>query len=660
MKTSNHIFGISAVLAILLGAGSSGLGAAATNAGMLQFSAAQYRVGEASRVARITIVRRGGSAGEIAATVSTTEGSAQAGVDYTEVVANLVFGPGIKSRVVDIPLLDDFLNDPNETVNLRLSTTDASWLGPTNSAVLTIVDNDPAGVVQFSAASYSVSETATVARIVVQRLSGTASNVAVTLATREVSATAWQDYSEVITHLLFGRNQTTRVVEIPLHDDSATEGGESFQVELSSPLGGVRLGKTSTAMVNLTDNEPAFYFSRTAYSVSEAGKRAIVTVLRSGPLTNIASVECVIGGDAAALRSAGVTPRTNLLTFGRRVAAQTVSVPVINNTLDDGDRTVTVTLQNPTNAELGTVREAFVTIVDNDAGGLVSLGATNYNATSISGKVTVYVRRTGGSASEAGFTLSTSDDTAVAGVDYLAVSTNIAFRAGELARAVSIPLTWDYARDVRKQFRVNLTAFSGGTQPGLRTNATVTIGLPMFVDATGGSEIMVIAFGTGFLRQFYIPRQGEWNERSGRTATDFRHVVQLGGGGGAGFPTYLSIQAMKTAAEVKILHGSVDAQTDALVLSFPVVGPGLVSFGDAGGFTQYSAISQEQSLISGGDTRQITAAWQNDLAGRVVVDSYQTNSVGLPKLVGGRFDIFSWSPELNRRLRLYGYFRVRP
>ena len=113
-------------------------------AGVLQFSAASYTLGESSSTPTITVTRTGGSSGAVTATFTTSNGSAVAGADYTPVNATVFFADGdAVSRVVGVPIIQDLINESDKTVNLRLSQPGGcAALGAQVTAVLTIRDDD--------------------------------------------------------------------------------------------------------------------------------------------------------------------------------------------------------------------------------------------------------------------------------------------------------------------------------------------------------------------------------------------------------------------------------------------------------------------------------------------------------------------------------------
>jgi subtilisin family serine protease len=111
--------------------------------GTLGFSAAAYSVSEGKGVAKITVKRSGGKASGVTVDYATSDGSAAAGSDYTAVSGTLVFGAGQTSGSFTIPINNDAVDEATKTVQLTLSNpTGGATLGPINSAILNILDND--------------------------------------------------------------------------------------------------------------------------------------------------------------------------------------------------------------------------------------------------------------------------------------------------------------------------------------------------------------------------------------------------------------------------------------------------------------------------------------------------------------------------------------
>jgi hypothetical protein len=133
----------------------------AAQSGTLQFSAANYTAAEtAGGSAVITVTRTGNSAGTVTVQYATSDGTAQAGTDYTAVSGTLMFGPGDTSKTFTVPVLNDGLADGNQTVNLTLSgPTGSVTLGGQSTAVLTLAELPTSSVAPLPAAVNSASFT---------------------------------------------------------------------------------------------------------------------------------------------------------------------------------------------------------------------------------------------------------------------------------------------------------------------------------------------------------------------------------------------------------------------------------------------------------------------------------------------------------------------
>nr|NCQ71945.1 hypothetical protein [Microcystis aeruginosa W13-16] len=153
--------------------------------GILSFSQPTYSVNEnGTAIQQVTVTRTNGSDGEVSVILTPSDGSAIAGDDYTNTPITVTFANGQTSKTVTIPINNDTIYEPTETVNLTISNpTGGATLGTQQTATLTIIDNDAVpGVIQFSNATYSVNENGTpVTAVTLTRSNGSDGTVSVTL-----------------------------------------------------------------------------------------------------------------------------------------------------------------------------------------------------------------------------------------------------------------------------------------------------------------------------------------------------------------------------------------------------------------------------------------------------------------------------------------------
>jgi hypothetical protein len=109
--------------------------------GVLRFATPTYTAIENSNLATITVNRTGGAFGAASVTVSTANGTAIAGADYTATTTTLNFADGVMSQTFSIPVLNDAAVEGNETVILNFSNYNGCGM-PGPAGLLTITDDD--------------------------------------------------------------------------------------------------------------------------------------------------------------------------------------------------------------------------------------------------------------------------------------------------------------------------------------------------------------------------------------------------------------------------------------------------------------------------------------------------------------------------------------
>jgi hypothetical protein len=442
----------------------------------LQFSAANSSVSESAGTATITVTRTGSTAEAVTVDYATSNGTATAGSDYSATNGTLNFNGGESSKTFAVTISNDTRDETDETVNLTLSNpTGGAVLGAQKTSVLTIIDDDTGGTLQFNAATYSVNETGGSATITVTRTGGIASNVTVAYATSNGSATADSDYTANSGTLTFNAGDTSKTFSVVIANDSSAEGNETVNLTLSNPTGGATLGAISAAVLTIVDDEMAINFSAANFTVAESTKSATITVSRSGPTTTAVTVDYATSNGTANAGS-DYTGVSGTLTFAAGQASRTFTIPIINDTLDENSETVNLSLSNPTGgAQLGTQNTAVLTITDDDTGGTLQFSAAAYSASETKTPVTITVKRTGGSASGVTVDYTTSNGTAIAGVDYTATSGTLTFGSGQTSRTFTVPIINDTIDDGNRTVLLALSNPTGGASLGALNGATLTV-----------------------------------------------------------------------------------------------------------------------------------------------------------------------------------------
>ena len=335
-----------------------------------EFQSADFSTEEGT-VATITVVRTGSTDEAGSVMYATSNGTAQAGTDYTTASGTLDFGVGVASRTFQVATTENTNDEADKTVNLALSdpTGDGAVLGAQDTAVLTITDDDGPGVFMFGQTTYQVSESGVNAIVSVVRTLGSTGSVSVKCDTvGGGTATAGTDYTVTSQTLTFPAGDTQENCVVPILDDANVEGDETVNLALNTATGGATVGEPDTATLTIEDDDSGdvVEFDSADFTVEEDGNLATITVVRTGTLAGTVTVSYATQADTAA---AGVdyTDVNGTVTFLDGEDTKTFQVPITNDGTIEGNETVTLNLSNPTGgATIGTVEPATLTILDDD------------------------------------------------------------------------------------------------------------------------------------------------------------------------------------------------------------------------------------------------------------------------------------------------------
>jgi hypothetical protein len=220
-------------------------------------------------------------------------------------------------------------------------------------------------------------------------------------------------------------------------------------------------------------------FSAASFTVKENDTSLEISVTRTAGSKGAVSVQYrITGGTATVGTDYAITPDTLNWADGD-TEAKNFTVNPVNDSDQEGDETFTIELYNPENATIGSPNSATVTIKDDDVTsnhGTLQLSAATETVAENAGTVTITVTRTDGSDGNISVDYATSDDTAIAGSDYLATSGTLDWTDGESAdKTFDVDITDDSSEEDDETFIVSLGNPTGGAELGEPDTAVVTI-----------------------------------------------------------------------------------------------------------------------------------------------------------------------------------------
>ncbi len=335
----------------------------------------------------------------------------------------------------------------------------------------------PGGTLQFTTAAYSVAEGDAKIRIRVTRASGASGEATVAYATADGTALAGADYTATSGTLTWADGDAAeKHFDVPIADDAALEGDETFTVKLSGAAG-ADLGSPAESTVLIASSDTGastLQFTAAVYSVSEGDTKARIRVTRVGDASGEASVAYATS-DGTAAAGADYTASSGTLSWADGDAAEKhFDVPVANDSDPEDDETFIVNLSGAAGAELGGPSETTVQIALNDMS-LVQFKSATCAVGEAQQAIQIYVSRTGDAFGVATVAYATTDGTATAGADYTATSGTLSWADGDVEdKYFDVPITNDADPEGGETFTVALSG-PAGTYLGNSSEMMITI-----------------------------------------------------------------------------------------------------------------------------------------------------------------------------------------
>lgn len=384
----------------------------------ISFTAAAYQADEANPNALLFVQLSRPYATIVTVNIQTTNGTAIAGSDYQQQNGvQITFSPGVISRTITIPLINDTNAEDPETFSVQLQSPNPPTIPiiAPNPATVTITDDDcaygpynvPANRIEaenflcggegvthhdsdssnFGNSPYRVVDAPGV-DLRVNPAGGTSNNIDLGWTV----AGEWLDYGINVAQtgfyditirasaavnnasfrLLVDGAQLGAIIQVPNTGNIntyqnlsipailITQGAHILRLEIVN--GGANYDYIQ--MQNATG--PVIQFSAPTYTVNENGVNALITVNLNFATAEVVTVNYATSNGTATAGS-DYTATSGPLTFPANQTSATFNIPIINDgTIDAPAETVNLTLSAPVNGQLGTQNTATLYILDDE------------------------------------------------------------------------------------------------------------------------------------------------------------------------------------------------------------------------------------------------------------------------------------------------------
>lgn len=201
---------------------------------------------------------------------SNASGTATSGTDFSAISSQLAtITAGSTTTTLSTSTTADGLDEADETFSVSLANL-SNATGGTTTATATIVDNDSAPTVNFTASTSSLSEAGSAVSITAQLSTASGQAVSIPYTVTGTATGSGTDYSISSSPLSIPAGSTSASITVTPVDDSNVEGDETIVVTMGTVVNATK-GSTDVHTITLTsDDWPVVNFSGATSSVSES------------------------------------------------------------------------------------------------------------------------------------------------------------------------------------------------------------------------------------------------------------------------------------------------------------------------------------------------------------------------------------------------------
>ncbi|NER20064.1 MAG: DUF4347 domain-containing protein [Symploca sp. SIO1C2] len=446
-------------------ADAQGIGTITDNDEAPNLSIDDVTVNEGAGTATFTVSLDAASGQDVTVNFATNDGTAINPDDYTGNSGTLTIAAGETTGTVTVNIADDAIDEVDETFTVDLSNaTNATILDA--QGVGTITDNDLPP--NLSIGDVTVDEATGVANFTISLDQASSQDVTVDFATAIGTAVTPDDFTDTTGSVTIAAGQTSAIVSVAITNDTLNEADETFTVNLTNAVNATILDAQGVGTI--TDDDALPNLSIDDVTVDEAAGTATFTVSLDAASGQDVTVDfATVAGTAEDLNDFISTNST--LTIAAGATTATITVNIIDDTVDEALETFTVELSNATNATIADA-QGMGTIIDNDAAPNLSINDVTFNEGA--GTATFIVSLDAASGQDVTVDFITNDGTAINPDDYTGTNGTVTIAAGQTTGTITVDIADDAIDELDETFTVDLISATNATIADNQGIGTIT------------------------------------------------------------------------------------------------------------------------------------------------------------------------------------------
>ncbi len=292
-------------------------------------------------------------------------GTATLGVDYTAPASPITIPAGQSSVTMNLVPVDDSIAESGETVLVNIDYS-YNYISGSNAS-LTIVDNDAAGVTVSPLTGLKTNEAGGSASFDV--VLNTQPSDTVNIAVSSLDATEGLPSTNLLSFTTANWNTPQRVTVVG-QDDLLSDNNVDYVIQLTASSAGDSnyngIGVSNVTLTNLdNENIANVYVMAPQATVSEASGTGSFVVTRSAPSSQPLLVKYAVSGTAASITDYSAIGSSVVIPANS--ASVTIPIHPVNDSLNEGDETISLNLLSDAAYIVAKPSGATVTINDDDS-----------------------------------------------------------------------------------------------------------------------------------------------------------------------------------------------------------------------------------------------------------------------------------------------------